>query len=207
MDGYGEKSEFFDQVAPDWENGRFTEEQRRWAEWIVRRAGIRPGMTVLEPGCGAGRMTRLLSEAVGPRGKVVAVDISERMIAAARRNAAAPNVRLHHLPVEELRLPAGSVDVVLCFDVFPHFEEPGLFLERARDMLRPGGTVVIAHCPGRTSVNETHARAGGAVGADRLPEGSEMGELLRRHGLVPGEIVDLQEVYYVDAQKEAVEAP
>jgi len=199
MSRYEEKRRFFDETAPQWAHGAFDEDERPIAEWIVREAGIGAGMVVLEPGCGAGRMTRLLAEAVGPAGRVMACDISEKMVEAARRNAAAENVRVYHGAAEDLDLPRRSVDVVLCFDVFPHFEEPADVLGVFRSILRPQGKLVIAHCPGRREVNERHRQAGHAVGADRLPEADAMRSLLKARGFAVERLIDEADRYYLVA--------
>jgi len=199
MRAYDEKRRFFDRAAHLWEEGRFDEKQRRTAQWIIRQAGITPGMTVLEPGCGAGRMTRLLADAVGPQGKVIAADISGRMVAAARRNISASQVEIHHAAAEDLQLPVGSIDVVLCFDVFPHFEHPATLLDRFRAALKPGGRLIVAHCPGRKAVNQLHESAGGAVGADRLPPAGQMRALLRSGGFRVQRLLDRADVYFLQA--------
>lgn len=197
MGAYDEKRRFFDESAPHWEHGAFDEEGERIARWILRRAGIAPGMTVLEPGCGAGRMTALLADAVGPHGRVIAVDISEKMIAAAHRNVNAANVEFRHGTTEDLGLAPDSVDLVLCFDVFPHFEDSGRALDSFHRWLAPEGKLVIAHYPGRRRVNAVHREAGRAVGADRLPDGREMRRLLNAHGFRLPEVIDRPDRYFL----------
>ncbi len=194
------KRDFFDASAPDWAHGTFDGEALEVARWIVREAGIEPGMSVLEPGCGAGRMTRLLAEAVGPSGRVIACDISERMLEAARRNVDEAHVAFLHKSAEELELPEDSLDIVLCFDVFPHFDQPGALLDLFRAALRPGGRLIVAHCPGRHSVNEIHRQAGGAVGADRLPGPKEMRSLFRMHGFHIQRLLDREDRYFLLAR-------
>jgi demethylmenaquinone methyltransferase/2-methoxy-6-polyprenyl-1,4-benzoquinol methylase len=156
-------------------------------------------MTVLEPGCGAGRITALLSDAVGPAGHVIAVDISERMIAAARRNIGAANVEFRHGPTEELRLAPQSVDIILCFDVFPHFADAGHALDLFHRWLAADGGLVIAHYPGRHRVNAIHRGAGRAVGADRLPDEPQIRRLLDAHGFRVGSLTDRADCYFLRA--------
>src|SRR5512146_967026 len=80
---------------------------------------VREGMTVLEPGPGMGFFTLEAARRVGPRGRVVAVDLQPRMLAALRRRAAragladrieAREARPDALGIEDL---AGRVDLVL----------------------------------------------------------------------------------------------
>ncbi len=199
MDRYEQKRRFFDEVAPQWQHGAFDADGLAVARWILRRAGVRAGMTVVEPGCGAGRMTTLLAERVGESGRVIAADVSERMLSAARRNVPAGNVEFRGCAAEEIALPSGSVDIVLCFDVFPHFDEPGRALDAFRRVLAGRGRLVIAHYPGRQRVNAIHREAGRAVGADRLPGAKQMRRMLREHGFAAGPITDEPDRYFVAA--------
>jgi ubiquinone/menaquinone biosynthesis C-methylase UbiE len=62
----------------------------RWhARRIVRHVDLRSGMRVLDVGCGVGRFTMLLSESVGPKGEVVALDLQCEMLKRTRERAAA----------------------------------------------------------------------------------------------------------------------
>ena len=65
-------------------------------EKLFRAAGISVGMTVLELGCGPGKISERLSEIVGPTGSVLAIDRSDEMLSAAKKNlekAGRENVR------------------------------------------------------------------------------------------------------------------
>lgn len=196
---YNEKRRFFDDIAAQWETAAFDEEGEQVARWILRKAGLAPGVTVLEPGCGAGRMTALLASAVGPEGRVLAVEMSEKMIAAARRNVRAPSVEFRHTMVEELKLPQQSVDIVLCFDVFPHFADPAWLLDTFHSWLRHDGKFILAHYPGRQQVNEIHKEAGAAVGADRLADEQHMRHMLHDHGFKVVELIDQSDRYFLKA--------
>lgn len=199
MNQYGDKARFFDRAAPDWAHGRFDSIGLAIAARILRQAAVRAGMTILEPGCGAGRMTRVLADAVGANGKVIATDISKRMVAAARSNVSAPQVSIHNCAVEELPLASESVDLVLCFDVFPHFEAASSLLRQLKPALKRGGAIVVAHYPGRSAVNALHAEAGDVVGADRLPPAREMRSLFGEAGFKVSRLQDEDQLYYLEA--------
>src|SRR5512141_2540792 len=92
---------------------------------------VREGMTVLEPGPGMGFFTLEAARRVGPRGRVVAVDLQPRMLAALRRRAAraglaerieAREARPESLAVEDL---AGKVDLVLALLVVHELPDAG----------------------------------------------------------------------------------
>ncbi len=199
MNEYDSKARFFDEQAPQWQRGEFDDDSLDVARWIVRRAGVAPGMRIVEPGCGAGRMSALLSEAVGPTGCVIAADLSGGMIAAARHNVTAANVDFRHCAAEVLQLPEKSVDIVFCFDVFPHFENPGRALDLFRGWLTDDGILIIAHQPGRHVVNAIHKGAGRAIGADCLPDATAMRQLLSNHAFNVEYLTDRPERYFLKA--------
>jgi ubiquinone/menaquinone biosynthesis C-methylase UbiE len=90
------QQEYWNTVAgPRWVGlGGFVERRVRAAnDLLLARAGVAPGEAVLEVGCGTGAATLPLAEAVGESGRVVGVDISEPMLAVARRNAAESGLR------------------------------------------------------------------------------------------------------------------
>ena len=79
-------------------------------------AGIRPGDTVLDLGCGAGLDLVLAAEAVGPNGHVIGIDFSTGMLARAKENVARAghsNVTLLEAGIEELPVEGGTVDWII----------------------------------------------------------------------------------------------
>src|SRR4051812_11484363 len=111
-----QQRETWDGVSGGWED--FGELFERGAGAVTARllelAGLRAGHAVLDVGCGQGEPALAAAEAVGPRGRVLGVDLSPRMVAVARRRARGrPNVTFRVADVEAVDLPARSFDVVL----------------------------------------------------------------------------------------------
>ncbi|HSN91197.1 MAG TPA: methyltransferase domain-containing protein [Anaeromyxobacteraceae bacterium] len=108
-----------------------------------------PGMTVLEPGPGMGFFTLEAARLVGPTGRVVAVDVQQKMLDGLRRRAeraglgASIETRLARgddLGVEDL---AGRVDLVLALWVVHELPDQARFFGQVRRALRRGGRILI----------------------------------------------------------------
>jgi SAM-dependent methyltransferase len=110
-------------------------------------AGLRAGERVLDLGSGAGPDVIRAAERVGPEGIVWGLDITDEMLALARQNAAeAGTTNVHFLKgdIEEVPLPAESVDVAISNCVINlSTDKPAVFSELAR-VVAPGGRVAIS---------------------------------------------------------------
>ncbi len=132
---------------------------RRWFQDPAKILGphVTPGMTVLEPGPGMGFFTLELARLVGPAGRVVAVDVQERMLAALRRRAERVGVasQVETRLATETRLGiddlAGGVDFALAFAMVHELPDPMLFFREVRMALRPTGTMLLAEPRGHVS--------------------------------------------------------
>lgn len=109
----------------------------------VQLAGVQPGEAVLEVGCGTGSLAIAARQAVGREGRVVGIDPSAAMVAAARKKAAQKHADVSFEPAAGEKLPfaEGEFDAVLCSLVLHHL--PGgvkeATLAEVLRVLRPGG--------------------------------------------------------------------
>ncbi|MFJ4918800.1 methyltransferase domain-containing protein [Streptomyces sp. NPDC088725] len=104
---------------------------------------LRPGLDVLDVGCGPGTITAGLAGLVAP-GTVTAVDASEGVLGKAReavRAAGVDNVRFAVADVHALEFPDDSFDVVHAHQVLQHVGDPVQALREMRRVCRPGGIV------------------------------------------------------------------
>ena len=115
---------------------------------------VRPGMTVLEPGCGMGYFTLALARMVGPEGRVVAVDVQPRMIGGllwrARKAGLAGRIEavVGTLDVQQLAAHRGAVDFAAALHVAHEVADQTAFLRRIHELLRPGGLLLIVEPKG-----------------------------------------------------------
>lgn len=111
---------------------------------IFAEAGIRPGMRVLDLGCGAGDVTFVAAGLVGPEGFVVGVDRSPEALARARLRAGQRGLSQVRFVEGDLDDPApgGPFDAIVERLVLWTVPDPAALLRRQATVLRPGGLVV-----------------------------------------------------------------
>ena len=116
------------------------------AELLLDRAGVQPGMTVLDAGCGPGRLTIPLAARVGPAGQVLAVDLQTAMLeslSARLESQAIRNVRTQHAALGAGMLPAGTFDRAFLVTVLGEIPDRLGALREIRGALKPGGVLSL----------------------------------------------------------------
>jgi trans-aconitate 2-methyltransferase len=127
---------------------RISDVQLGWGRDVLDRLPLRGDETVLDAGCGSGRVTALLAERL-PRGRIIAVDGSPAMVEKARETLGKrADVRVADLVRLELD---ESVDVVFSNAVFHWIGDHGRLFGRLHAALRPGG-LLVAQCGGKGNV-------------------------------------------------------
>jgi SAM-dependent methyltransferase len=110
-------------------------------------ADLNPGETVLDLGSGAGADVIISARRVGPSGRAIGLDMTDEMLALARRNAAragATNAEFLQGHIEDVPLPDGAVDVVISNCVINLSGDKPQVLREAARVLRPGGRFAVS---------------------------------------------------------------
>lgn len=188
--------EFFNSHAPNWDNmGPNIDETLSKLDGFKQRLGFRPGMRIIEIGCGTGQITGWISEIVKP-GKVVAVDFSPAMIEVAKSKNICAEFRVMDVCADFIE---EKFDVAFCFNSFPHFRDKTAALKNIYNMLFDNGYLIILHFSGSRELNEFHRSVGGAVENDTLPDEQEFRRLLSATNFQISEFEDRPELFFLRA--------
>lgn len=107
---------------------------------------IKPGMDILDAGCGPGRLTIPLAERTGPTGTVTAMDIQEGMLSEVRRRAGKENItniRYIQGGIGEGKLPEEEYDRIVMITVIGEIPERDKAMQEIYQALKPGGILLI----------------------------------------------------------------
>ena len=119
----------------------------RITQQALERMNVQSGERILDLGCGAGLGSRLLAEAVGGKGRVVAMDISSRMVLRAKAaNATSQHVAFACGSSEHLPFPDNFFDQALSVEAFYYFEDQEKALAELQRVLAPAGRLFILIC-------------------------------------------------------------
>jgi len=113
---------------------------------IAEHLELQPGMTVLDAGCGPGRVSIPVAQRVGPEGRVVAVDIQPGMLRRAQekaRNANVTNIEFLEAGLGEGKLGQNRFDRALLVTVLGEIPDREAALKEIHDALKPDGILSV----------------------------------------------------------------
>jgi SAM-dependent methyltransferase len=151
-----ESRAFFAVRAANWDT-KFGADLPAYAAAIAE-AALPVGGVAIDLGCGTGRAFPALRSAVGPRGRVLGVDHTPQMLAAAGERARSCDVRLLLADASRLPFAAGTVDVVFAAGLVNHLPDHEAGLAELARVTRPGGRLVLFHPSGRAALAARHGR-------------------------------------------------
>jgi len=121
---------------------------------------VREGMKVLEPGPGMGFFTLELARMVGPSGRVIAVDIQDRMLSSLKRRASRAGlldrIEIRLVPPNSMQLENlnGKIDFTLAFAMVHEMPAVAPFFQQVAAASRPGAQILLAEPAGHVNIAE-----------------------------------------------------
>lgn len=125
---------------------RSSREQEERSSMLLEALEVQPGQTVCDLGCGNGFHTLKLARLVGPRGRVLAVDIQPEMLRLLEfraQEAGFENIETILSGPDDPKLPAASMDLVLLVDVYHELSHPEAVLQAIHASLKPTGRIAL----------------------------------------------------------------
>lgn len=180
-----DKAAFFDGIAPKWDGWDDLDTLAIRLDAGLASFGMGEDEHVLDVGCGTGNLTLALLRRLSSDGRVTAVDISPEMLRMAREKVSDPRVAWHVADALDLPVDNSTLDRVICFSVWPHFDNHQAVLRELRRVLKPEGMLHIWHLSAREVINDIHASAGEAVRHDILAPAAVTRRVLEECGFAP----------------------
>jgi ubiquinone/menaquinone biosynthesis C-methylase UbiE len=123
-------------------------ERKKWLppDPVVAALHLREGATVVDIGAGTGYFALPIAAAVGPVGRVLAVDVAPAMLARLQSRlaeAGVANVQCVEAEASRTGLPSGCADLVFMAKVWHEFDDHAAVLREARRLLQPGGRIAL----------------------------------------------------------------
>ena len=165
--------EFFDRLAGGWDASLIRSDSIIAA--ILDNAGVTAGKDVLDVACGTGVLfPDYLARQVA---SVTAIDISPEMAKLAQSKF--PQVRVLCGDVETTVFDR-KFDCVMVYNAFPHFPDPEGLIATLSGLLKPGGTLTVAHGMSRAAIDHHHAGTASKVSIGLMHE-DKLADIFSRH--------------------------
>lgn len=186
------KAATWDEIAAEKDSLKLTQ--------MAARLDIELSSIVLDVGTGTGVFIPFLRQSIGGGGKILALDIAEEMLRRARAKNFDGVVAYLNADVAHIPLPDDSVDSVVCYSSFPHFQDKSKALAEIHRVIKSGGYLFICHTSSREAINEIHNGIP-EVANDVIPGEVEMHLILSEAGFTDIAIEDNGEDYLCSALK------
>lgn len=166
---------FFDQLASGWDASLIRHDDI--ISFILDNAGVTEGKDVLDVACGTGVLfPDYLARNVA---SVTAIDISPEMVKIAGSKYPRSKVNVLCGDVEDTQFDK-KFDCIVVYNAFPHFPEPARLIETLSGMLKPGGSLTVAHGMSRAALDHHHEGHASKVSIGLIHEDA-LAAIFRRH--------------------------
>ena len=185
---------FFDRLAPDWDAEMIRSDEIIAA--ILDKAEVSAGKDVLDVATGTGVLIGdYLARGVA---SVTGIDISPNMARIAQGKYPQKNVKILCGDVERTDFDR-LFDCIVVYNAFPHFPDPARLIAHLASLLKPGGTLTVAHGMSREKIDAHHHGAASRISNGLMPA-EELSAIFAAHLTVTAVISD-DRMYQVVGKK------
>ena len=185
---------FFDRLAPGWDEEMIRSDEI--ISTILDNACVSAGKDILDVATGTGVLIPdYLKRQVS---SVTAIDISPKMAEIAKEKFPQENVTILCGDVEETEC-GRLFDCVVVYNAFPHFPEPERLVARLASLLKPGGTLTVAHGMSREKI-DAHHRGTACRVSNGLMSAEELSAIFAGH-LTVSTVISDDRMYQVTGRR------
>ncbi len=164
---------FFDSLAPQWDADMIRDD--RIINLILDAGNVTAGADVLDVACGTGVLfPDYLKRNVG---SLTGIDISPEMVKIAQEKF--PQVQVYCADVEETDFDK-KFDCIMVYNAFPHFPAPEHLIAVLSNLLKPGGTLTVAHGMSRAQIDHHHEGKASRVSVGLMHE-DDLAAIFAKH--------------------------
>lgn len=193
------QKDFFNSMAEIWDTTCHHNTDK--INYILNLLNIKTGSKILDVGTGTGILIPLLTEQVGEQGEITAIDFSNKMIEIAQRKYEYRNVSFICDNVFEFDFPNKHFDFIICYSVFPHFEDKQSAINTLSKYLKDDGKFAICHSQSREAINNLHKKVSEVVAKDNLPRIDVIKGYFKNSNLKTISEIDNDEMFVIIARK------
>ena len=192
---------YFDQKAVTWPNYASPKDRERLSD-IFRNRLPRLNSPILDVGCGTGILLDQFYAVNQQLHTVIEVDLSPQMLIQNKnKNKGKYPVFYLQTNVEDMPIKTETINSIICFASFAHFQNKSGVLQNFYKILRKGGYLIILHLMCHRRLNDLHRHAGFPVKNDRLPPVDELSNMSISAGFEIQEREENKDIYLIMSQK------
>lgn len=197
---YRNKKNFFDELAPTWEE-LYNPQVLQRIHIIFNQYLNFIETPLLDLGSGTGILIpELISRFSKKNFFILEADISKTMLKEALSHHHTNGVQYTQADGHNLPLKANQFNSILCFQVFPHFHNKLRVINELLQILKPEGYLVILHLMGHQELNAMHREAGYAVKKDRIISAEKLAQKLSEYFRII-RVLEQSDLYLIIAKK------
>jgi len=192
---------FFDKHSNTWDDN-ISEEKIVRIENIFRDKINNVREPVLDMGSGTGILIPIFNQFEISNNSIIELDISAKMLKCAREKYDyLYNVKYVQADGHFLPFMHNYFNTVICFQVYPHFQDKIKVTREIYSALNNNGKLIILHLMGHKELNDMHRRAGDAVEKDRILPAEKLADLLESEGFTIKLIEENPNLYLIISEK------